>query len=199
MAKKQNAHYVNNKEFSQAVVNHVAAVCKAREEETPIPRVPDYIGKCFLLIAEGLSHKANFIRYPYREEMVMDAVENCLRAIANYDITKSTRSGLPNAFGYFTQICYFAFIRRINKEKKQMDTKIAWLESMAIEEIIENNHDDPEMQSSGFLDFLRERISEVKRADAQFEKFAKEHKQEAVTQTPTIEVSSKGIEKFFGD
>ena len=80
--------------------------------------VPDYIAKCFLKICEGLSHKSNFVRYTYREEMVMDAVENCLNAVGNYNIEAATRKGKPNAFGYFTQISWFAFIRRIKKEKK---------------------------------------------------------------------------------
>ena len=84
MARKQSIHYVNNATFSQAVVDYVSYVEKCKKEQEPLPKVPDYIAQCFLRIAEGLSHKANFIRYTYREEMVMDAVENCLKAISNY-------------------------------------------------------------------------------------------------------------------
>ena len=96
--KKQKPHYVNNKEFSLAVVEYVKTVNEAQAAGTQIPNVPNYIAECFLKIAEGLSHKANFIRYTYREEMVMDAVENCLKAITNYNIDAATRTGAPNAF-----------------------------------------------------------------------------------------------------
>ena len=110
---KNKAHYVNNKEFSEAVFDYAVEAHKAREKNKPQPKVTDYIAKCFIKIAEGLSHRPNFVRYTYREEMVMDAVENCLRAIGNYNIEAATRTGKPNAFSYFTQICYYAFIRRI--------------------------------------------------------------------------------------
>src|SRR6056297_2352485 len=112
---KKKPHYVNNKEFSLAVVEYVKKVNEAKENGTPIPIVPDYVAQCFLKIAEGLSHKSNFIRYTYREEMVMDGVENCLKAILNYNIDAATRTGNPNAFSYFTQICYFAFLSRLAK------------------------------------------------------------------------------------
>ena len=111
--KRAKQHYVNNKEFSQAVVDYVNSVNEAREQDKSEPNVTEYIGSCFLKIAEGLSHKPNFFSYTYREEMVMDAVENCIKAIMNYDVQKATRTGLPNAFAYFTQISYYAFLRRI--------------------------------------------------------------------------------------
>ena len=126
---KKKVHYINNKEFSHAVVDYVTLANKAKEEEKPIPIVTDYIATCFIKIAEGLSHRPNFIRYTYRDEMVMDGVENCLRAINNYKIETATRTGKPNAFSYFTQICYFAFIRRIQKEKKQLYIKYKTMES----------------------------------------------------------------------
>ena len=118
MKPKDKPHYVNNREFSEAVVAYVSTVNEAREQEKPLPVVTDYIAQCFLKICEGLSHKANFVRYTYREEMVMDAVENCLKAIENYNIESATRTGKPNAFAYFTQISWYAFLRRIEKEKK---------------------------------------------------------------------------------
>ena len=124
MARKQSIHYVNNAIFSQAVVDYVSHVEKCKKEKASLPKVPDYIAQCFLRIAEGLSHKANFIRYTYREEMVMDAVENCLKAISNYNLEAATRTGKPNAFAYFTQITWYAFLRRITKEKKQQEIKL---------------------------------------------------------------------------
>ena len=83
---KEKPHYVNNKEFSQAVMDYAVEARSARDNNTQVPKVTDYIAKCFIRIAEGLSHRPNFVRYTYREEMVMDAVENCLIAIANYNI-----------------------------------------------------------------------------------------------------------------
>ena len=91
MAKRQNAHYVNNADFSLAVVEYVKKAGDAKSKKEEVPKVTDYIATCFLKIAEGLSHKANFIRYTYREEMVMDAVENCLKAISNYNLELENR------------------------------------------------------------------------------------------------------------
>ena len=122
--KNQSVHYVNNAQFSQAVVDYCTQVQAAKLNNTQIPIVTNYIAQCFLKISEGLSHKHNFIRYTYREEMVMDAVENCLRAIENYNLEAATRSGNPNAFAYFTQIAWYAFLRRIAKEKKQQEIKL---------------------------------------------------------------------------
>ena len=84
MKPKDRPHYVNNAQFSTAVVEYVTEVREAKSKEEALPVVPDYIAQCFLKIAEGLSHKSNFIRYTYREEMVMDAVENILKAMAPY-------------------------------------------------------------------------------------------------------------------
>ena len=136
MKPKDKPHYVNNRDFSLSVVEYVKSVKQAKEDCTEIPVVTDYIASCFLKIAEGLSHKSNFIRYTYREEMVMDAVENCLKAIHNYNIEAATRTGNPNAFAYFTQICYYAFLRRIAKEKKQQDIKFKWIEKAGVDEFI---------------------------------------------------------------
>ena len=119
MKAKEKPHYVNNKDFSTAVVEYCVTCKEEQAKGNSRPIIPDYIAQCFLRIAEGLSHKANFVRYTYREEMVMDAVENCLKAIENYDVDAATRSGLPNAFAYFTQISWYAFLRRIQKEKKR--------------------------------------------------------------------------------
>ena len=131
---KEKPHYVKNSDFSQAVVEYCKTVIEAKETDDQLPVVTDYIASCFLKIAEGLSHKSNFIRYTYREEMVMDAVENCLKAIENYNIEEATRTGKPNALAYFTQIAWFAFLRRIAKEKKQQDIKQKWISQSMISE-----------------------------------------------------------------
>ena len=174
MSKKENVHYVNNADFSNAVVEYVKTVNAARDEDRTIPTVPDYIAGCFLRISEGLSHKSNFIRYTYREEMVMDAVENCLRAILNYNIETATRTGKPNAFAYFTQISWYAFLRRIAKEKKQQDIKIKFLTRAPIEEFIEadpNNPNAGSIEMNSMVDILRDRIEKVRSQDRELKQF----------------------------
>lgn len=194
MKPKQKPHYVNNKEFSQAVVDYVKTVKQAEADSKQLPVVPDYIAQCFLKIAQGLSHKANFIRYTYREEMVMDAVENCLKAITNYNIDAATRTGNPNAFAYFTQICYYAFLRRLAKEKKQQDIKFKYIEKAGVEDFILSADTDAAADSAtrAFVDQLRDRISVVRQNDATLKEFAKEEKKKTKTEKP------KGLELFMG-
>lgn len=188
---RDKPHYVNNREFSQKVVDYVETVRQAEAEGKSLPVVTNYIANCFLKIAEGLSHKSNFIRYTYREEMVMDAVENCLKAITNYNIEAATRTGNPNAFAYFTQICYYAFLRRIAKEKKQQDIKFKWIEKASIDEFLQSGFDGDPDQGRYFVDQLRSRIDKVKDTDKQIKDFAKGEK--------IREKKAKGIELFMGD
>ena len=180
-AKRAGVHYVNNREFSQAVVDYVNLVKKAKTENTEIPRITEYIGRCFLRIAEGLSHKPNFVRYTYREEMVMDGVENCIKAIMNYNIEAATRTGSPNAFAYFTQINYYAFIRRIMKEKKQQDIKFRYIEHAGIEDFMSNSENTGTNMNgieNGFIDTLKKRIGRVKDVDVKVKEFRKKDKKE---------------------
>jgi hypothetical protein len=174
---KEKPHYVNNADFSQAVVEYCKTVIEAKETDDQLPIVTDYIASCFLKIAEGLSHKSNFIRYTYREEMVMDAVENCLKAIENYNIEAATRTGKPNAFAYFTQIAWFAFLRRIAKEKKQQDIKQKWISQSMIGDFTEL---DEEGNGTGtgqyFVDQLKKRIDQIKEKDTSLKDFKKEDK-----------------------
>ena len=178
MAKRsKNVHYVNNQEFSAAVVDYVGTVKEAKDTGKPIPVVTDYVATCFLRIAENLSHKSNFIRYTYREEMVMDAVENCLKAVENYDINASTRTGKPNAFAYFTQIIWYAFLRRITKEKKQQDIKEKYLSQSGIEAFLAAEQGDMSTQVvTNFVDTLKDRIDKVKTHDADLKAFAQKQK-----------------------
>ena len=175
---KDKPHYVNNAEFSQAVVDHVTIVNEARDKGEPLPKVPDYIAQCFLKICEGLSHKSNFVRYTYREEMVMDAVENCLKAIENYNLENTTRTGKPNAFAYFTQISWYAFLRRIEKEKKQQDIKMKYINQSGIENFLDNELGDEQSAqvAQAFVDQLRIRIDEVKEKDAEWKDIVKKER-----------------------
>jgi len=175
--RSKNVHYVNNQEFSAAVVDYVGTVKEAKDANKNIPVVTDYVATCFLRIAENLSHKSNFIRYTYREEMVMDAVENCLKAVENYDINASTRTGKPNAFAYFTQIIWFAFLRRITKEKKQQEIKEKYLSQSGVEVFLQAEQGDMSTQVvTHFVDTLKDRIDKVRTHDADLKEFAQKQK-----------------------
>ena len=175
---KDKPHYVNNAQFSQAVVDYVTDLNGAREAMVKLPKVPDYIAMCFLKICEGLFHKSNFVRYTYREEMVMDAVENCLKAIENYNLEAATRTGKPNAFAYFTQISWFAFLRRIEKEKKQQDIKMRYMEQSGIETFLDQELGDAQSRAvaSAFVDQLRMRIDEIKDKDTEWKAIVKKER-----------------------
>tara|TARA_B100002019_G_scaffold181713_1_gene156862 strand:- start:382 stop:861 length:480 start_codon:yes stop_codon:yes gene_type:complete len=116
--RKNTEYYVNNKELLEAMTAYKERVIYAKEHGKPKPRVSNYVGDCFLKIATHLSYKPNFVNYPFREDMICDGIENCLQYIDNFDPEKSS-----NPFAYFTQIIYYAFLRRIQKEKKQLEIK----------------------------------------------------------------------------
>jgi DNA-directed RNA polymerase specialized sigma24 family protein len=88
-------------------------------------------------IAEKLSHKQNFLSYTFRDEMVADAIENCVMYVDNFDPGKSS-----NPFAYFTQIVYYAFLRRIQKEKKQLYCKYKATENIGILDEFELNQNE---------------------------------------------------------
>ena len=111
-------HYVNNKEFLEALVVFKAKCLAAKEAGEPRPQISNYIGECFLKIATHLSYKPNFVNYMFREDMICDGIENCVQYIENFNPEKS-----KNPFAYFTQIIYYAFLRRIQKEKRQLEIK----------------------------------------------------------------------------
>ena len=174
--KRKKEHYVNNKEFSQSVVDYVNSVTEARNAGQDEPIIPNYIGECFLKIAEGLSHKPNFVSYTYREEMVMDAVENSIKAIMNYDINKATRTGLPNAFAYFTQISYYAFLRRIAKEKRQQDIKELYIDYAGAGAFMDTNKYS---DSDSIIERIRTKTQAIRERDNKLKEFGKKIKNKA--------------------
>jgi|TARA_B110000285_G_C15065426_1_gene584824 hypothetical protein len=177
MARKKSIHYVNNSDFSTAVVEYVKTVVNARQTDIKIPTVPNYIAQCFLKIAEGLSHKGNFIRYTYREEMVMDAVENCLKAISNYNLEAATRTGKPNAFAYFTQITWYAFLRRIAKEKKQQEIKMKYMDKSGLDAFVDVGTESGAAATAlHFVDTLKDRIARVRNTDNEVKEIVKKEK-----------------------
>lgn len=127
MTEKKKANYVDNKQFLQAMIEYRASVKACEEEGKSRPIVPMYVAQCIMKIATHLSYRPNFINYSFREEMISDGIENCLQYIDNFDPDKSN-----NPFSYFTQIIYFAFLRRIDKEKKYLYTKYKTGEHMSV-------------------------------------------------------------------
>tara|TARA_B100001939_G_scaffold277271_1_gene245581 strand:- start:386 stop:877 length:492 start_codon:yes stop_codon:yes gene_type:complete len=137
MAKrKRSEHYVNNKEFLAALIAYRESVELAEIRGEPKPRIPKYIGECFLKIANHLSFKPNFVNYMFKEDMISDGIENCVQYIHNFNPQKS-----QNPFAYFTQIIHYAFLRRIQKEKKQLEIKNKILENSGYDEVFEDAGD----------------------------------------------------------
>ena len=151
VAKKKTIHYVNNKEFLQAIVERKTLIKEAESVGEGPPQITNYLGECILKIANHLSYRPNFINYTYREEMISDGIENCLQYIDRFDPEKSS-----NPFAYFTQIIYYAFVRRITKEKKQQMIKEKLLKESNIESRIavqaHDNESDYQQQFEEMLD-----------------------------------------------
>ena len=174
MSKKEK-HYVNNADFLQALIKYKEDCEIANKKKKQEPNIPDYIGECFLKIAEHLSRKPNFISYSFRDEMIADGIENCLLYFRNFNPEKS-----KNPFAYFTQIIYYAFLRRITKEKKQLYVKYKATEQIGIldefEMFTDENGNTKQFQ-------LYENISEFIH---NFEESKRKKKEE----------KAKGVEKF---
>ena len=165
-AKKE--HYVNNKEFLIAMVEYKDKCNKAEARGRKKPPVTNYIGECFLKIANHLSYRPNFINYTFRDDMISDGIENCLQYLGNFNPEKSN-----NPFAYFTQIIYYAFIRRIQKEKKQTTIKHKL--------IMDSNYDDVALQPGDDAEFKN-----------QFREFLQKNLPNQETTSEPIEVKPKG-------
>ena len=145
MPKKKSEHYVNNKELLESLIVYKSKVDKAAQnyfekyDKYPPksgawegkPRIPDYLGECFLKIATHLSYKPNFVNYMFRDDMCSDGIENCVQYIYNFNPERS-----QNPFAYFTQIIHYAFLRRIQKEKKQLVIKTKIIERPGYDEVM---------------------------------------------------------------
>ena len=152
---KLKPHYVDNKKFLHAMIEHRLKVQKAEENKRKKPVVTNYIGECFLKIANHLSYRPNFINYTYRDDMISDGIENCLQYMSNFNPEKSN-----NPFAYFTQIIYYAFIRRIQKEKKQQDVKAKLISNTGVELMMDSLVGDDAQYKNQMLDFLQKNVKE---------------------------------------
>jgi len=150
--KQKKEHYVNNKEFLQAMIEYRKMVNKAKRKKLSKPPVTDYIGSCFLKIANHLSYRPNFINYTFKDDMISDGIENCLQYLDNFNPTKSN-----NPFAYFTQIIYYAFIRRIQKEKKQITIKNKLITDSNYDDMTLQPGEDKEFKNQ-FTEFLKKNM-----------------------------------------
>ena len=132
----KSEHYVNNKEFLEALIVYRTKCAEAEEAGKPRPRITNYLGSCFLKIATHLSYKPKFVNYMFREDMICDGIDNCVQYIKNFDPEKSR-----NPFAYFTQIIHYAFLRRIQKEKRQMDIRSKIIERSGFDEVFSADGD----------------------------------------------------------
>ena len=146
---KKKEHYVDNKKFLAELIIYRQQIAEAEEAGDPKPRVSNYIGECFLKIATHLSYRPNFINYMYRDDMIGDGIENCIQYIHNFDPEKST-----NPFAYFTQIVYYAYLRRIAKEKRQQSIREKILERKGYEEVF---HTDGNENASD-MNYIKSRV-----------------------------------------
>jgi len=176
---KKPKQYVNNVDFLAALVEYQDKCKVNKKNKVEPPPIPNYIGECFMKIAEGLSHKPNFINYTYRDEMISDGIENCVMYFNNFNPEKS-----KNPFAYFTQIIYYAFLRRIQKEKKQTYVKYKATEMIGILDEFEMlEFEDGTTKQFELYDNIGQFIENYETA--------KENKK--VAKKP------KGIEKFLGE
>ncbi len=152
---KQKPHYVDNKKFLVAMTEWRLKYDKAEKAKRKQPAVTNYIGECFLKIANHLSYRPNFINYTYRDDMISDGIENCLQYMSNFNPNKSN-----NPFAYFTQIIYYAFIRRIQKEKKQQDVKAKLIANSGAEMMMDSLVGDDAQYKNQMLDFLQKNVKE---------------------------------------
>ena len=150
--RKRSEHYVNNKEFLNAIVIYRNQCKRAEEAGEPRPRITNYLGECFLKIATHLSYKPNFVNYMFREDMICDGIENCVQYINNFNPEKST-----NPFAYFTQIIHYAFLRRIQKEKKQLEIRQKIIERSGFDEVMSADEDGKSSEYNSIKDAIQYR------------------------------------------
>lgn len=172
-------NYIDKKRFHAEMTTYRLAAIEAEKNGTPKPRVNNYLGNCFYMICEKLSYRPNFVNYSYREEMVGDAIENCLSAVDNFDPNEQKQ----NPFGYFSLIAWRAFVRRIQKEKKQTYIKHKAFHNSGLYDQLATGDDANIVGINQMNNDVSNRIIET------FETKMNEKK----------EVKAKGVEKFLGE
>lgn len=151
MAEKKPVHYVNNVDFLEAIKKYQKQCLEAEAGGDPKPQISNYLGECILKIATKLANRPNFINYSYKDDMILDGIENCIMYFDNFNPEKSS-----NPFSYFTQIIYYAFLRRIEKEKKQSYIRGKLIRDTTIETFETQHHDDGDDFHNGFIGFMQQ-------------------------------------------
>jgi len=154
MTRKRSEHYVNNKDFLTAIVAYKKLIKEAEELGKPKPRITNYLGECFLKIATHLSYKPNFVNYMFKDDMICDGLENCVQYINNFNPEKSS-----NPFAYFTQIIHYAFLRRIQKEKKQLEIRQKIIERSGYDEVFVADESDKSSEYNSIKDAVQYRFN----------------------------------------
>jgi|TARA_R100000479_G_scaffold43636_1_gene20001 hypothetical protein len=152
MTRKRSEHYVNNKEFLAAIIEYKQSITDAEALGQPKPRITNYLGECFLKIATHLSYKPNFVNYMFKDDMICDGIENCVQYINNFNPEKS-----KNPFAYFTQIIHYAFLRRIQKEKKQLEIRQKIIERSGFDEVFVADEMDRSSEYNSIKDAVQYR------------------------------------------
>ena len=139
-------------QFLYAIVAYKKSIKDAEEAGEPKPRITNYLGECFLKIATHLSYKPNFVNYMFKDDMICDGIENCVQYINNFNPEKST-----NPFAYFTQIIHYAFLRRIQKEKKQLEIRQKIIERSGFDEVMSADEDGKSSEYNSIKDAIQYR------------------------------------------
>ena len=209
MAKKSH-NYINNKDFSSAIIAYGREVARIKAEIAQaeferrnhipeLPRVPDFIAMCFMKIANGLACRENFSGYSYIDDMVGDAIENCLQAVEKFNPDAVTRSGNPNAFAYFTQIAWWAFLRRIQKEQRQYNTKLKYMTDASTEHYVDMDVTDQQQYGIMLSHFenLRSDIDELKDYDKAVAEYAIAERK--MGKSRRISLADSNLEEYLND
>ena len=178
--KKRALNYINNAEFLLAMIEYKKLVAEAEDSGEELPRIPNYIGVCLYKIATRLAYRPNFINYTYRDDMISDGLENAIMCINNFDPEKSN-----NPFAYFTQVIWFAFIRRIHKEKKQTYVRYKVMENSILTDTM-FAHDNTDFNSSSLKEL----------SDDQRDTFVKKYESSIINKKKKI-AEKKNLENFY--
>ena len=146
-------HYVDNERLLEALIERQKLVDEAREQGLPEPRITDYISDCIMQICHRHSFRPNFINYSYREEMVLDGIENCIKTLnrGNFDPEKSKKP-----FAYFSQIAFYAFLARIAAEKEESYVKYLLLQHSPFDQFDLQAQDEDAEYTNAYVEFLKD-------------------------------------------
>jgi len=175
-------NYVNNQQFLESLIQYKKDCIDAENSGDDLPRIPNYIGECIYKIATRLASRPNFSGYSYKDDMISDGLENAIQAINNFDPEKSS-----NPFAYFTQIIWFAFLRRIDKEKKQLYIKHKVVENSVVQGTAIDKSDGDAGEAS-YIDLNNSYMNDFVRTY-----------EENMEKKKVVRDKKKGLEKFIGD